>query len=86
MANGIFAKTVIGIGASAVIAVTTFNGSKIDRNKDTNEHHHNVIMETMIKRDEKLAESVHRFDVRQEVLIKTVDKYEVLLERIHSKL
>ena len=76
MANGnggFILKAFVGVGASAIIAVTSFNGTKIDRNKDSNEAQHIKIVETMIERDEKLAEHIHHFDVRQEVLIKSVE-------------
>ena len=56
-----------------MVAMPTMAKS-IWENDIRNTKQHEKIMETMIMRDEKLAESLHRFDVRQEVLISEVKK------------
>ena len=56
-----------------MVAMPTMAKSIWD-NDIRNTNQHEKIMETMIMRDEKLAESLHKFDVRQEVLIVEVRK------------
>ena len=69
MANGTgwVVKSLFGVGASAVIAVTTFNGTKIDRNKDTNEAQHIAIVETVEKKYDKLQSDFSGMRVEQAV-------------------
>ena len=70
--DGWVIKLLISGGIGAVVAVTSFNGTKIDRNKDTNETQHIEIRKDMVASDKVITDSLHKFDVRQEVLIETV--------------
>ena len=74
--NGWLIKTLVGFGVTVIVGTQTFAGNAIYKNRETNVKEHIEIKETMINRDESFMESLHKFDVRQEVLIQTVDRIE----------
>ena len=71
--NGmVMIKWVIGIIITGLFVLVC----NVVANDNRNNTQHIDIKSEMISRDEKMIESLHRFDVRQEVLIDTVGRIE----------
>jgi len=74
----------IGILTAVVSSIIAYNywfivpsiANNIIANDIRNVKERNELRAEMIRRDEKIMDSLHRFDVRQEVLIKVVEKIE----------
>lgn len=71
--NGWVLKTVIGVPIGMLLTTLGFMGNGIIGNRNLNVSEHGIIIDKMVERDEKLMDGLHRFDVRQEVLIEKVD-------------
>jgi hypothetical protein len=70
--NGWALKALWGV----VVTTFLFMGSGVIANDNRNSREHTEIRSEMINRDEKMMDSLHKFDVRQEVLIQAVNRIE----------
>ena len=77
--NGWIMKILVGGAVSATIAVTSFNGSKIDRNKDSNEAAHYAIITSSQQKFDVLQDGIHEIATVQAV-------QNEVLKRIENKL
>ena len=73
--NGVKVGMVIfGIITAILVPAMFFMGGNVIANDNKNTVAHTEITSEMIRRDERMMDSLHEFDVRQEVLIETVDR------------